>query len=126
MFRDLLDATRKLQRQFETRGIDLFSVVFIRNDIDQHLIVEPAERGKETAAMLDWNDIELFNDLLGGRIAQTTHSELSFDEVWSTFFTPHVPRRGFISVHRQPDANEAREVLRFVRDCGAVCEQVFA
>jgi hypothetical protein len=56
LLRALLEATRKLQRQFESRGVDLFSIVFIRNDIYQHLILEPAERGKETAAVLDWND----------------------------------------------------------------------
>ena len=90
LLRALLEATRKLQRQFESRGGDLFSIVFIRNDIYQHLILEPAERGKETAGVLDWNDADLFKDIIGRRIAQSTGIERPFDELWATFFAPHV------------------------------------
>ena len=46
LLRSLLEGTRKLERQLEHRGIDLHSIVFIRNDIYQHLLQEPADRGK--------------------------------------------------------------------------------
>jgi hypothetical protein len=117
LLRALLGATRKLQRQFETRGIELVSVVFIRNDIYQHLILEPAERGKETAAMLDWNDVELLKDLLGRRIAQSTNSSLSFDDAWATFFTPHVRGEDSFQFIVTRTLMRPREVLRFVREC---------
>jgi hypothetical protein len=116
LLRSLLEATRKLQRQFETRGIELFSVVFIRNDIYQHLILEPADRGKETAAMLDWNDAELFKDIIGRRIAQSTNSNLSFDEIWGTFFTPHVRSEDSFQFVLNRTLLRPREVLRFVRE----------
>jgi len=116
LLRALLEATRKLQRQFETRGIEIFSVVFIRNDIYQHLILEPAERGKETAAMLDWNDTELFKDILGRRIAQSTGLTLSFDEIWATFFTSHVRGEDSFQFILSRTLMRPREVLRFVRE----------
>jgi hypothetical protein len=116
LLRSLLEATRKLQRQFETRQIDLFSVVFIRNDIWRHLILEPAERGKETSAMLDWNDPELFKDIIGRRIAQSTKLRLSFDETWGTFFTPHVRGEDSFQFILSRTLMRPREVLRFVRE----------
>jgi hypothetical protein len=116
LLRALLEATRKLQRQFETRDIALFSVVFIRNDIYEHLILEPAERGKETAAMLDWNDSELFKDIVGRRIAQSMNLSLSFDEIWGTFFTPHVRGEDSFQFILNRTLMRPREVLRFVRE----------
>ena len=116
LLRALLEATRKLQRQFETREIDLFSVVFIRNDIYQHLILEPAERGKETAAILDWNDAELFKDIIGRRIAQSTKLSLSFDEIWGTFFTPHIRGEDSFQFILNRTLMRPREVLRFVKE----------
>jgi hypothetical protein len=109
-------ATYRLASQLETREIDLFSVVFIRNDIYQHLILEPAERGKETAAMLDWNDAELFKDVIGRRIAQSTKLSLSFDEIWGTFFTPHVRGEDSVQFILNRTLMRPREVLRFVRE----------
>lgn len=117
LLRALLEATRKLQRQFESRGVELFSVVFIRNDIYQHLILEPAERGKETAAMLDWNDADLFKDIIGRRIAQSTGIERPFDELWATFFAPHVRGEDSFQFILSRTLMRPREVLRFVREC---------
>jgi len=117
LLRALLEATRKLQRQFETRDIDLFSVVFIRNDIYQHLILEPAERGKETAAMLDWNDPDLLKDIIGRRIGQSTGLTLSFEDIWAKFFTPHVRGEDSFQFILNRTLMRPREVLRFVREC---------
>ena len=47
----LLEATRKIERQFDSRKVDFHSIVFIRNDIYQHLVADPADRGKETAVI---------------------------------------------------------------------------
>jgi hypothetical protein len=117
LLRALLEATRKLQRQFESRGSELFSIVFIRNDIYQHLILEPAERGKETAAVLDWNDADLFKDIIGRRIAQSTGIDRGFDEVWAAFFAPHVRGEDSFQFILSRTLMRPREVLRFVGGC---------
>ncbi len=117
LLRALLEATRKLQRQFESRGVELFSIVFIRDDIYQHLILEPAERGKETAALLDWNDADLFKDIIGRRIAQSSGTERPFDELWATFFAPHVHGEDSFQFILSRTLMRPREVLRFVGGC---------
>lgn len=117
LLRALLEATRKLQRQFSNRNIELYATVFIRNDIYQHLILDPADRGKETAAMLDWNDPELFKDIIGRRIAQSTKMETSFDEIWATFFPAHVKGEDSFQFILSRTLMRPREVLRFVREC---------
>jgi len=117
LLRALLEATRKLQRQFESRGGELYAIVFIRNDIYQHLILEPAERGKETAAMLDWNDADLFKDIIGRRIAQSTGIDRTFDELWATFFAPHVHGEDSFQFILSRTLLRPREVLRFVGGC---------
>lgn len=78
----LLEASRKLQRQFEHRSVNLRAVVFLRNDIYQHLIVNPADRGKDNPAILDWNDPEMLKEMLRRRIALSTDLDESFSELW--------------------------------------------
>lgn len=117
LLRSLLEATRKLQRQYSNRNVDLSAVVFIRNDIYQHLILEPADRGKETPVELDWNDSELLKDVVGRRIAQSTGLELGFEEAWATFFAPHVRGEDSFQYILNRTMMRPREVLRFVREC---------
>ncbi len=116
LLRSLLEATRKLQRQFESRNIDVYSVVFIRNDIYQHLVLEPADRGKETPVMLDWDDRELLKDLVARRIAQSSGLDLDFDGIWATFFAPHVRGVDSFDYIINRTLMRPREVLRFVRE----------
>jgi nucleoside 2-deoxyribosyltransferase len=78
LIKSLLEATRKLQRQFERRGVDSHAVVFLRNDIYEHLILDPADSGKDTAVLLDWNDPELFKEIIRRRIVSSTDGEVTF------------------------------------------------
>jgi hypothetical protein len=53
IIRTLLEATRKLQRQLEKSGINFHCLVFLRNDIYEHLVIETPDKGKDTAITLD-------------------------------------------------------------------------
>lgn len=118
LLRCLLEATRKLQRQFESRSVELHSVVFIRNDIYEHLIMEPADRGKDTPVILDWNDPELFKDILRRRIGQSAGlPEMTFDELWALFFDLHVKGQSSFDYILSRTLMRPREVIRFVREC---------
>jgi len=118
LLRCLLEATRKLQRQFESRSVELHSVVFIRNDIYEHLIMEPADRGKDTPVILDWNDPEVFKDILRRRIGQSTGlQEMSFDELWGLFFDLQVQGQSSFHYILGRTLMRPREVIRFVREC---------
>ena len=117
ILRSLLEATRKLERQFESRGVELHSVAFIRNDIYQHLILEPAERGKETAALLDWNDPEVFKQLLARRLSSGLDGDMDFDALWAQFFPSHVKGEGSFQFVLNRTLMRPRELLRFVKEC---------
>jgi hypothetical protein len=113
----LLEATRKLQRQFENRSLNLRAVVFLRNDIYQHLILDPGDRGKENPAILDWNDPETLKEMLRRRIALSTGLNESFDELWRLFFASHVRGEESFSFILGRTLMRPRELLQFVRDC---------
>ena len=117
ILRSLLEATRKLERQFESRDVELHSVTFIRNDIYQHLILEPADRGKETAALLDWNDPEVFKQLLARRLAPGLDGDLNFDSIWAQLFPSHVRGEESFQFILSRTLMRPRELLRFVREC---------
>jgi hypothetical protein len=112
----LLEATRKIQRQFELRQVEFHSVVFIRNDIYEHLVVDPADRGKETAVLLDWSDPELFKEIIRRRIEYSTQMEQPFDVVWPLFFETHVGGEESFSYMLDRTLMRPREVLRFTRE----------
>ena len=53
IIKDLLEATRKLQRQLEREEIDCRTLVFLRNDVYEHLVQHTPDRGKESKVLLD-------------------------------------------------------------------------
>jgi hypothetical protein len=111
----LLEATRKLERQFESRGVDFHGVVFIRNDIYQHLLLDPADRGKDTPVQLDWNDPEVFKEILRRRIMLSTGLDGTFVQLWPLFFETHIKGEESFSYILGRTLMRPRDVLRFVR-----------
>ncbi len=113
----LLEATRKLQRQFETRNVEFHSLVFIRNDIYQHLLLDPADRGKDTSVLLEWNDPEVFKEILRKRIVSSTSIDEPFDVLWQNFFDTHVNGVESFSYILERTLMRPRELLQFTREC---------
>ena len=68
ILRSLLEATRKIQRQLERRGVAFHCLVFLRNDIFELLVAETPDKGKDTAIVLDWDDVEAFKKILEARV----------------------------------------------------------
>lgn len=83
ILRTLMEATRKLQRQFEQREVGFHALVFLRNDIYDHLLAETSDRGKDTAISLDWDDEEVFKELVRRRVHASTNLNGTFAEVWT-------------------------------------------
>ncbi|MGC2706216.1 MAG: hypothetical protein WA361_16985, partial [Candidatus Acidiferrales bacterium] len=113
----LLEATRKLERQFQSRSINFHGVVFIRNDIYQHLVLDPADRGKDTPVQLDWNDAEVFKEILRRRILLSTGLEGTFVTIWPLFFETHIKGEESFSYILGRTLMRPRDVLRFIRGC---------
>ncbi len=116
--RCLLEATRRLQRSWERKGLECACTVFIRRDVFDHLIEDTPDRGKESYANLDWSDAELLKELLIRRF-QYEVPELSgdFDQVWSRVFDPHVGGESSFRYIISRTFLRPRDVLNFVRKC---------
>mgnify|MGYP001484364904 CR=1 FL=1 len=86
VLRTLLEASRKLQRELEHQEVDLKCLVFVRTDIYDHLLNETPDKGKDTAVRLDWDDAEVFKEIIRTRVAASVEKAGSFDEIWRTLF----------------------------------------
>ncbi len=117
LLRCLLEATRKLERQLESRGVNFHGVVFIRNDIYQHLVLDPADRGKDTPVQLNWDDPEVFKEILRRRIILSTGLSGTFAELWPLFFETHIKGEESFGYILGRTLMRPRDLLRFVRGC---------
>lgn len=116
--RCLLEASRKLQRTLEKRGIECAATVFLRRDVFEHLVDMTPDRGKEPFANLDWSDVELVKELLLLRFRfQAPELEGSFDDVWSRLFDPHVHGESSFLYILARTFLRPRDILNFVRKC---------
>ncbi|HEY8650541.1 MAG TPA: hypothetical protein VIL70_06460 [Chthoniobacterales bacterium] len=68
ILRCLINANRKIEREFKGRNIKFCSIVFVRDDVYSLLMQESPDYGKEMRASLDWSDPDLLCELLKRRI----------------------------------------------------------
>jgi hypothetical protein len=114
--RCLLEATRKIQALLETRNIPVYTTIFIRRDVFDHLIDETPDRGKESYANLDWSDVELIKELLTKRIKyQAPELEGSFEDIWTQLFDPHIGGENSFTYILSRTFLRPRDILNFVR-----------
>jgi len=113
--RCLLEATRKLQRSLERRGVELYILVFLRKDIYDLLLDQTPDRGKESVANLHWSDPELLRELVLRRIGYKTELSGPFEDVWPRLFDPHVGGQDSFRYIMERTLARPRDVLNFVR-----------
>lgn len=90
IIRTLIDAARQLQRAFNKEKIDLFPVVFLRNDVYELLVAQTSDRQKESKVLLDWVDSDLLRQIIKLRIkASLDSSSDEFDQLWRSIIVSH-------------------------------------
>jgi hypothetical protein len=117
LLRSLLEATRKLQRAFSRDNVEFNSVVFIRNDIYEHLLRETTDKGKDSAVLLEWTDEEALKQLVHRRMLASVQQESSFESLWASFFEPHVQGEASFSYLVRRTLMRPRDLLRLLREC---------
>jgi hypothetical protein len=117
ILRTLLEATRKLQRQLERRNVAFRCLVFLRNDIHEHLILETPDKGKDTAIILDWDDDEVFKEIVRRRIEAKMNLPGSFRDIWPTLFEGHVGAQDSFRYIIDRTLMRPRELLNFLHRC---------
>ena len=115
IIRTLLDATRKLQRELERREVNFHCLVFLRNDIYEHLVIDTPDKGKDTPVVLDWSDPELFKQLFLKRVLASGLLEGTFDKVWHSVFAANVGTRDSFSYLVERTLMRPRDFLTFVQ-----------
>ena len=115
IIKTLLSATRKMQREFEKRKLELKSLVFIRNDIYEHLIQVTPDKEKDTTISLDWDDIQLFQEMIAARIRQSVKIDSSFEDIWRTYFAPLIEGEDSFVYIVERTLMRPRDVLKFVQ-----------
>lgn len=91
IIRDLLEATRKLQRQLERKDISCGTLVFLRNDVYEILVEHTPDRGKESKVALDWTDPDLLRELLRRRfVFSGIDADATFDDSWRSLAVSHI------------------------------------
>jgi hypothetical protein len=120
IIRSLMEATRKLERQLAKNDIDCRAIVFIRNDIYEHLLGETPDKGKDTAILLDWTDEEAFKGMIYRRMITSTKMEQPFDELWPIFFEPYIRGEHSFSYILGRTMMRPRDLISFLRQCVSV------
>ena len=91
IIRALLEATRKLERDFQRRNQVCHSIVFLRNDVYELLVEETPDRGKESKVVLDWTDPDLLREVLRRRLVfNGLSAEAEFGDVWPQICVSHI------------------------------------
>jgi len=120
IIRSLMEATRKLQRQLSRNQIECRAIVFIRNDVYEHLLGETPDKGKDTAIVLDWTDEEVFKLLIHRRMMASTKIERPFDEMWPMFFDSYIKGEHSFAYILGRTMMRPRDLIGFLRRCVSV------
>lgn len=115
MLRSLLEATRKIQREFERLDVEFKVVVFIRDDIYNLLIEQTPDRGKENAATLVWDDPEFFRQIIGRRLATNAELPDNLDESWPVVFDALVQGEASFDYMLSRTLLRPRDMIKFVQ-----------
>lgn len=91
--RCLIDAGRKVERDMQKSGHTFRCIVFVRNDVYQHLMSNSPDYGKEMRATLDWSDSDLLREMLRLRLLsgiEDDYESASFADIWAEISVSHV------------------------------------
>lgn len=82
--RSLIEATRKIERELQRSNVSAHTIIFLRNDVFEHLVNSTSDRGKETRANVDWDDPEMLREMMRRRLARNldVNKNTDFETLW--------------------------------------------
>jgi hypothetical protein len=92
VLRCLIDAGHKVERDMRKDGHTVHCVVFIRNDVYEHLMRQSSDFGKEMRVTLDWTDPDMLREMLRLRLIFSSPAEssgLTFNQIWPNLCISH-------------------------------------
>ena len=117
ILRCLINASRKLEREFKSKKLSFHSIVFVRDDVYSLLMKGSADYGKEMRASLDWSDHDLLGQVLKRRIVVSLGAAATTDsDVLSLVCVSHYsgePWLNFMAGHSLMRPRNLLKLLRF-------------
>jgi hypothetical protein len=92
VLRCLVDAGRKVEREMRRNKHEFHCIVFVRNDVYDHVMRQSPDYGKEMRATLDWSDADMLREMLRLRlVSNLAESERTIDffTIWRQLCDPH-------------------------------------
>jgi hypothetical protein len=92
VLRCLVDAGRKVEREMRKADHEVHCIVFVRNDVYDHLMRNSPDYGKEMRATLDWSDADMLREMLRLRLVLGLGADLNkvdFQAVWHELCVSH-------------------------------------
>ncbi|MDR2208351.1 MAG: hypothetical protein LBE22_05200 [Azoarcus sp.] len=120
IIRSLIDAARKIEREFGKYKVTVNTIVFLRNDVYELLVQETSDRGKEGNVMLDWTDRDLLQEIVRLRIVSNRlDSNLSVDDAWNSICIPHFQGEKSLDYLIDRSLMRPRFLLNLINHCKA-------
>lgn len=118
ILRCLIDAARKVQRQMQADDHDFHCVVFVRNDVYQLLVEASADYGKESRAVLDWQDPDLLREMLRRRLVHgVLPPATAFEKVWGSICISHYKGEETSTYLIERSLMRPRNLIKLVAHC---------
>jgi hypothetical protein len=92
VLRCLVDAGRRVEREMRRADHVVHCIVFVRNDVYDHLMRNSPDYGKEMRATLDWGDADMLREMLRLRLVSGLGADLNkvdFPTVWHELCASH-------------------------------------
>jgi hypothetical protein len=118
MIRTLLDASKKIGNDFRRAGTDYYSAVFLRNDVYDVLLSQTPDRGKDTIALVDWNQTQLIRHMIRKRLLfNSTDKKLSVEHLWHNIAVPVMDGEDTLAFLISRCMMRPRYLLRLINFC---------
>jgi hypothetical protein len=118
MIRTLLDANKKLGNDFRRAGTDYYSAVFLRNDVYDILLSHTPDRGKDTIALVDWNQRKLMRHMIGKRLLfNSSNKTFSVEHLWHDIALPVIDGEDTLEYFISHCMMRPRYLLRLINFC---------
>lgn len=120
VLRCLIDAGRKIEREMSRAGHVFHCVVFVRNDVYDHLMRSSADYGKEMRAVLDWTDADLLKEMLRLRLASELNEadrDAQFSQLWPNVCVQHYLGEDTAQYFVERSLMRPRNLLKIFNHC---------
>lgn len=120
VLRCLIDAGRKVERDMRKAEHTVHCIVFIRNDVYEHLMQNSADYGKEMRAVLDWTDPDLLREMLRLRLVSgmdLRRPATPFEEIWTKLCVSHYAGEETAAYIIERSLMRPRNVIKIFSHC---------